>query len=151
MRCLDLAETPRDQVQGLIPFGFPETVALADQRLRESIFVVDEVPREFSFYARGNSVSRAFSRFHFQNMAVLGPHIEAASHAAIGADRFGAPDASSPHGGFRFGNTENRRVAGFSFESLHHVDHAAQDWFAEARHEASVPDHGFFHEGVARA
>src|ERR1035441_6633897 len=151
VRDLDLAETAGDQVQSLIPRGFAEAVTLADQRFGEAVLVGDEIPGEFALDARGTAICRPLGRLHFENVAVLGPDIEAASHAAISADRFCTPDAGSPHSGFRFGNTEDRGVAGFLFESLHHVDHAAQDWFAEARQEAGVADHALLHEGVARA
>ena len=97
-------ESAGDQVESLVPAGFAETVALADQRLGEAIRLVDEIPGELAFDAGGDAVGGAFGRLDFQDVAVLGPDIEAASDAAIGADGLGAPDARFAHGRFGFGN-----------------------------------------------
>ena len=53
-------------------------------------------------------------RLHLQDVAVLGPDIEAASDAAIGADGLGAPDArSSRMADFGFGEPAGSRRSRF--------------------------------------
>ena len=99
---LDLAEAPRHQIQCLIPARLAETVALANQRLGQPVRTVHIVPSELALDACGNAVRRAVRGFHFQNVAIPRPDIEAASHAAIGAHRLGALDARLAHLRFHF-------------------------------------------------
>src|SRR5437899_6368926 len=47
----DFREACRNKVQRLIPAGFAEAVALADQRRSEAVLAVNEVPGEFSLDA----------------------------------------------------------------------------------------------------
>jgi hypothetical protein len=61
----DLRKACRNKVQRLIPAGFAEAVALADQRRGEPVLAVDEVPREFAFDTRGDTVGMAILWLYF--------------------------------------------------------------------------------------
>ena len=110
----------------LVPARFAEAIVLADQRLREPVGAVDEIPGEFAFDAGRDAVGRAFQRLDFQDVPVLGPDIEAASDAAIGADGFRAADARLAHGRLGLGNFHDRAVARFRLDAFDHVDHAVE-------------------------
>ena len=92
-----------------------------------------------------------FGRLDFQDVAVLGPDIEAAADAAIGADGLGAADARFAHGRFGFGNLHDRAVAGLRLDAFDHVDHAVERRLRQRGEEAGVAEHRFFHQRIARA
>src|SRR5258706_283570 len=90
-------------------------------------------------------------RLNLQNVAIFRPNVETASHAAIRADSLGATDAPLSHARFGFGELQNRAVARFWFDALHYIDHAAQCGLRERCEKSCMPQHGFFHERIARA
>ena len=58
----DFCKTLRNQIERLIPPGRAEAVAFADQRSREPVPTIDEVPSEFAFDACGNAVGGTIRR-----------------------------------------------------------------------------------------
>src|ERR1700675_2728154 len=83
-------------------------------------------------------------------MAVLGPDIEAATDSAIRAHGLGAADTRFAHGGFDLGYSQDRTVSSLRFDALDHVDHGVQRSLGNAREKSGVPEHGLFHERIAR-
>ena len=63
---------------------------------------------------------------HLQDVPALGPNIETASDAAIGADGLGLAGARFAHGRFGFGDLQDRAVAGVRLDALDDVDHAVR-------------------------
>ena len=70
-------------------------------------------------------------RRHFENVPIFRPDVEAASHAAIRADRLRFPDAVFPHRLFRLGDLKNSAVARLWFNTLDYLDHAGEGGFPQ--------------------
>src|SRR6185369_10213746 len=128
-----------------------EYAAFPDERFRETVFAIDVIPREFSFDTGRDAVYRSFERFDLQNVSILGPHIEAATDAAISADCFGATNARLSHRFFCFGDAHDRSKTSLGLEPFHELDHAVERGFGQSGQETCVAQHRRFHQGVARA
>jgi hypothetical protein len=102
------ANLPRHQSERLVPGRFAELVALRESAAWSAGPAVHIIPAKLALDAGGNAVGRALRRLHFQNVPVLGPDIEAATDAAVGADRLGALDVRLAHGRFHFRELQNR-------------------------------------------
>ena len=89
--------------------------------------------------------------FDFEDVAIAGPDVEAATDAAVGADGFSALVALMAHFGFYFRERENGRVAGGGLDALDGVDHIVQDFGRQRGEIAGVADHALFHERIAGA
>ena len=147
---LDFGKFARHQVESLVPTGLAELVALANQRLRQAVRIVDVVPSKLSFDASGDSVCGAFRRLDLQDMTVLGPDIEAATDSAICAHGLGAADARLAHGRFDLRYAQDGTKSSLWFDALDDVDHGIQRSLGNARKESGVPEHGLFHQRIAR-
>src|SRR5207245_5134675 len=147
----DLVEFARHQVEGLVPTGFAEPVTQANQRLGQTVRIVDIVPSELPFDAGGDSVRGALGRLDFQDMAVFGPDVEAATDSTIRAHGLRAADEGLAHSRFHFGDSQDGAVSSFRFDALDDVDHAVQRALGNPREESRVPEHGLFHQGIAGA
>ncbi len=147
----NLSEFTCHQIESLVPTGLAEPVALTDQRCGQTIRIIDIVPTELAFDAGGDPVRRPIRRFHLKDVAVLGPYIEAATHAAIRAHGFGAADARLPHRCFHLGHLQDEAVSTFGFDALDYVNHPVHGRSGNPRQKSRVSEHGLFHEGIARA
>src|ERR1700733_9868540 len=107
----DFRESARDQIEGLIPTGLAKLVAFTDQRRGQTVRVVHVIPSELSLDAGGDSVRGAVRWLDLQDVAVLGPNIEAAADSAIGAHGLGAPDALFAHVRFDLGHAQDGAVS----------------------------------------
>src|ERR1700676_4929185 len=87
---LDFSKFARHEIESFVPTGLAEPFALADQRRREAIRVIDIVPSKFAFDAGGDSVRGAVRWLDLQDVAVLGPDIEGIFQSAIHEIRLGA-------------------------------------------------------------
>ena len=74
VRGFDLGEALGDQVERLVPRGLAKLVALADQRLRQPVGAVDEIPAELAFDAGGDAVRRALRAARLSGCA--GPSVQ---------------------------------------------------------------------------
>src|SRR5258707_13019967 len=88
-------------------------------------------------------------RRDLKDVTIFRPDVEAASHAAICANRFGFAYAVLPHGLFRFRDLKNCSVARLGANALDYLDHALERRLAEFGKEAGGPEHGVFHERIA--
>ncbi len=61
-------------------------------------------------------------RRHLEDMAILGPDIEAASHSTVSANRLRLADTVFTHGFFGFGELKDRSEPGFRFNALDHLN-----------------------------
>src|SRR4029077_18108209 len=143
---LDFSKSASHQIESLVPTGLAETVALANQRRGQAVRIVHVVPSKLALDAGGDSVCGAIRRLDFQDVAVLGPDIEAASDSAIRAHGLGAADTRFAHGRFDLGYAQNGTVSRLRFDALDDIDHGIQRLLGNARKETGVPDHGLFHE-----
>src|SRR5882762_3532708 len=114
---------------------------------RSSLF--DMPPAKLSLYAGRNAIRRTMLRRDLKDVTIFGPDVEAASHAAICANRFGFAYAVLPHGLFRFRDLKNCSVARLGFNALDYLDHALEHRLAKLGKEAGVTEHGLFHERIA--
>src|SRR4029077_9866336 len=147
---LDFSKSASHQIESLVPTGLAETVALANQRRGEAVRIVDVVPPKFALDAGGDSVCGAIRRLDFQDVAVLGPDIEAASDSAIRAHGLGAADARLAPGRVDLGYAQNGTVPRLRFDALDDVDHGVQRLLGNTCEKSGVPEHGLFHERIAR-
>src|ERR1700730_7838674 len=123
---LDLRQFVGHEAESFVPRGWTKLTALANERRGEAILAIDVTPAELSFHAGRNSVGGAVLGCDFENVAILRPDVEAASHAAIRANRFRLADAVLPHSLLRLAYLEYGAIANLGFNALDHVDHAAQ-------------------------
>src|ERR1700675_4381044 len=104
---LDFSKFARHEIESFVPTGLAEPFPLADQRRREAIRVIDIVPTKFAFDAGGDSVRGTVRWLDLQDVAVLGPDVEAAAYSAIRAHGLGAADARLAHGRFDLGQAHD--------------------------------------------
>src|SRR6185369_12284009 len=119
----------RHETQGFFPTRLSEYTAFPNKRLRQTVFAIDVIPRKFSFNTRRDAVYRAFERLDLQNVSILGPHIEAATDAAIRTHCFGATNARFSHRLLCFGDAHDRAKPGLGLEPFHELDHAVERGF----------------------
>jgi len=75
-------------------------------------------------------------RRDLKDVTIFRPDVEAASHAAVRANRFGFAYAVLPHGLFRFRDLKNCSVARLGFNALDYLDHALERRLAKLGKEA---------------
>ncbi len=152
---LDPAELGADQLDRFVPARLAKrgAVGVADQRLGQPVGRVHIIPAELSFHAGRNVVRGTLARLHLENVPVLGtcPDIERAAHAAVGAHRLGDRVAGFAHGGFGLRDLQNGPVTHLRLDRFHQVDQLLERLRGPAGHIAGLPDHGFFHQRIARA
>ena len=147
----DFAQPVGYQLQSLFPASFAEAVALTDERHLQTFRTVDVIPAELTFHASGDIICRALRRLDFENVTILGPDIEAAAHAAISADRLGPLHPHLTHRRLGHGNAHDRADTQSPVRSPSPNRSSCSVRLRQAGEVARVPEHGFFHQRIARA
>src|SRR5438876_3394546 len=93
----ELGKSASNQAERLVPGGGTKLVTFANQWRGQTIRAVDMAPAELSLHARRNAIGWTVFRGNLEAVAILGPDIETASHAAVGANCFRLADAVRPH------------------------------------------------------
>ena len=127
----DFGELGGDEGEGFVPGSLDEAIAVADERLGETIVRVDVLPGEFPLDAGGDAVGGAGAGFDLEDVAVAGPDIEAATDAAVGADGLGFLDAELAHVRFDLGEREDGAVPDLRLNIFDDLDHVLEGFGGE--------------------
>src|SRR5258708_33851793 len=121
-----LRKLARHQTESFVPTGLAKPVFFADERSSKAVLTIDMPPAKLSLYAGRNAIRRTMLRRDLKDVTIFGPDVEAASHAAVRANRFGFAQAVLPQGRFRFRDLKNCSVARLGFNALDYLDHALE-------------------------
>src|SRR5690606_38193099 len=122
-------QAPRRRRKRLVPAGLPKAPIVSDQRKREAIDAVDEVPPELAFDARRDAIGRRFRiGLDLQNFALRGPYVEGTTDATIRADGLRFLDRRLAHLCLGIRGHEQRREAGELLQVLHELGRSFAHW-----------------------